>query len=183
MNWNPLNWFRDVARDESRKAFAAGLVVAREEYAAGLMVDGIEAQRRGLDATLEAIGSASKLDTSDPAMAAVIAAFKSGVVNQAKAIRSLMEHPLPSGEERQEALSVPFDDASNSGTSTNGSLRPAPRALTNGKASLPKDPPKRRRGRPSKEEVLLREKAKLKGEGVGRPDSATDTGRPEAAAS
>ena len=164
MNWNPLDWFRKVGRDERREAFAEGLAVSHEEYRAILLEDAIAAKQRGLEATLEAIDYANQLSSSDPAKAAAIAAFKQGVANQARTIRSLMDHPMPEGEGRDEALSVPFDDARSFETSSgNGLPRPTPKALPNGQATpnqetpnssknstLNATPPRRGRGRPRK---------------------------------
>jgi hypothetical protein len=130
MNWNPLTWFSQ-ARDDRRRAFDAGLMVSREEYVAGLLDDAVKARRHGLDVTLSAIDAVAKLDNSDPAKAAAIEAFKSGIVEQGKTLRSLMEHPMSAGQERQEALAHPFDDAESFATSTNGLPRPTPKALSN----------------------------------------------------
>jgi hypothetical protein len=166
---NPFNWFRRVTRESERGAFAAGLAVAREEYKAVLVEDAIMAKRRELEAMVQAISEANQVDASDPAIAAVVEAFKQGVVEQQKIIRGLVNQPILDAQERQEALSAPFVSVECSGSRSASPLpQPTQKALSspNGHVQTPSPEPsqqpaeskpsplpavvKRPRGRPRK---------------------------------
>lgn len=150
----------DELLDESRRAFAAGYQVAREEYVALLTRDALEARKQGFMTMIETLDFADEIPVGTDERAALIAAFKVGVVEQTKTLRSLMQHPRPSGKERADALAAPFGKDSQPGTASGGLPNPPPRAaLENGKPEdMPTSNPSprssgstpKKRGRPRK---------------------------------
>src|SRR3954453_8396031 len=102
-----VDWLSAFLQEDSRKAFAAGQLAARDEYLASLKERRVAAARRGLDVTLEGIKYARELEATGEAEVAAIAAYEASLIEQAQVMQRLAEQPMPEAESSL-ALDRPF---------------------------------------------------------------------------
>lgn len=133
------------------KLFLSGQEAVADEFEAMLTARSVEAKKHGLDATMEGLDYADRLETAgerDEARAACIAAYKESLVEQARARARIL--PSASAEEVGELLAAPFSGAPSFGTpSGNGSMAKAIEQSSAEDAAARMEPAVRRgRGRP-----------------------------------
>jgi hypothetical protein len=161
--------------------FLFGMRVTAQKAAVDLAETADAARRRGLQSTLESFKYATELENGDEAEREtiaeaeqeVIAIFKRATVEQYRVLGRLFEEPTAVADAEQ-ALNAPFVAA----TSTAMPSPERPKAIeegrTNGSVS-PAQPAKKKRGRPSNEELERRKALDGATRGEGRGPNRVET--------